>query len=1161
MRRVAFSTISQTVESNGNLNSTKTDLLSKKKTVKKDDEERALRFEINLNLSDASNDNCPEFSYAELVKEAESNNADLPTDLDSIYDRAEDDKLKEIAKSFERKYASTNKKKKYKKSYEDYIDKGLGYDETDSFIDNQEAYDELIPSTITTKYGGFYINFGKLEFRACSDEEDDAIADDDEEDDDSRDFRTSTSKKRKNKSNDLNQSKKRKKKIIESDDDEDDNQNDNSRDLDSDEEELDNEDSESISSSSNSQQQSPLIKKKKNHNKNNPNQIIDNIIDSVVKKVNKNGNSTTQNSSIKLNSQTNDLKDEDAFRISDQLPANIKDKLTQLKNLKLNTPDNKKARNYSDDIYKLVFDADNLAQGCSSSVRIQVQSWFTNYLAISKDTLIKRLKKMKITSEEMKLKQNVSTLRMEVSYLIEECEEAYEAKLAKWEEDKKNGLHVDEPPEDLDKEFKFNDKVRDLLRKILNSKRLLVDLAGIKGKQEEDNITNYFNNEIKNIWPPNWISNSTLLKVAGFISKYNNQASDKSSVSVIKKSPTRPTNSNTSSNTQQQSNVPKLTQINSHNNNGSSTKTKHHHNQPKDLSIDKSSSKHDKSSNHNSQQMPHLQQVKTESLLSKKQQNEQHQKLLNNNQLDNNFSQQPQQKQQYSLNSMNKNHGNFIQQSNIEQMQQKISQQLKEHNSLAKNLKQIQQQQQQFASQQQSKNQQKNASTSLDKSQNLTNYALVNNLSSQNSSKKQQSSSPFNDLQRQLHSSTPTTSHHNLTSLNNSTNSNKYIDQKPFQMPSNSKMSSSNPSKQSINKSLEVDYKFDKAIKKSLIDEQIKQNLNLPLTNQFHRSSSMPNNNLVQQQQQQQQQNTQSNSSHSKQQQQQLTFNQQQQQQSKSPMNPKPAHSNNNSSHSLPSGSHNSNNNLYPNQLQAQQHMIHQLAMQQYISEALKIYQQGGLSGQEKKAPNNNLNTSSNSLNNFNYGKNFNTGNNNQQQTQISNSQSYISSSSSNSLVSNKINNQMNSQISNQINVPVSNSLAFKSQSNQKTVKNDFDINSIINDKPTTASQFYSPASSASNPIASGNRYSSPNQLNSTNPSSSITTSASLTPQPNYQKAELASLNSDKNYDPNSIYSDYMNSLNSQAAHQQQLYQRNIQQRQDGNLKFERNKFHMNCPI
>lgn len=58
----------------------------------------------------------------------------------------------------ERKYAG------YGRSGNNHYDKGAGYDDSDSFIDNSEAYDELVPENYQTARGGFYINSGLMDY-------------------------------------------------------------------------------------------------------------------------------------------------------------------------------------------------------------------------------------------------------------------------------------------------------------------------------------------------------------------------------------------------------------------------------------------------------------------------------------------------------------------------------------------------------------------------------------------------------------------------------------------------------------------------------------------------------------------------------------------------------------------------------------------------------------------------------------------------------------------------------------------------------------------------------------------------------------------------------------------------------------------------------------
>ncbi|XP_054599666.1 ubinuclein-1 isoform X2 [Nothobranchius furzeri] len=99
----------------------------------------------------------PEFNYRQLV-ENERRSEQEERDVSAIAGRLKD--------KYGRKHKTTDR-------IQDLIDIGYGYDDDDSFIDNSEAYDEFVPSSITTEFGGFYVNSGKLQFRQASETETD----------------------------------------------------------------------------------------------------------------------------------------------------------------------------------------------------------------------------------------------------------------------------------------------------------------------------------------------------------------------------------------------------------------------------------------------------------------------------------------------------------------------------------------------------------------------------------------------------------------------------------------------------------------------------------------------------------------------------------------------------------------------------------------------------------------------------------------------------------------------------------------------------------------------------------------------------------------------------------------------------------------------------
>ncbi|KAM4873860.1 ubinuclein-2 isoform 2-T2 [Thomomys bottae] len=125
---------------------------------------------LELELKDPTDESCVEFSYPELLLCGEQRKKFVQTEDPFNEEQQERKEVEMLAKKFEMKYGGKPRKHR-KDRLQDLIDIGFGYDETDPFIDNSEAYDELVPASLTTKYGGFYINTGTLQFRQASDTE------------------------------------------------------------------------------------------------------------------------------------------------------------------------------------------------------------------------------------------------------------------------------------------------------------------------------------------------------------------------------------------------------------------------------------------------------------------------------------------------------------------------------------------------------------------------------------------------------------------------------------------------------------------------------------------------------------------------------------------------------------------------------------------------------------------------------------------------------------------------------------------------------------------------------------------------------------------------------------------------------------------------------
>ncbi|XP_001964637.3 yemanuclein [Drosophila ananassae] len=131
----------------------------------------AKSIRIKLELFETDSDKYPEFNYSKLLY-LEKKKAKKLKQVTSVPNGApsdpfadNDDDVARIVKELEAKYGNAYATGRGKSKKDDYRDIGMGYDESDSFIDNTEAYDEIIPEEAETLKGGFYINCGALEFK------------------------------------------------------------------------------------------------------------------------------------------------------------------------------------------------------------------------------------------------------------------------------------------------------------------------------------------------------------------------------------------------------------------------------------------------------------------------------------------------------------------------------------------------------------------------------------------------------------------------------------------------------------------------------------------------------------------------------------------------------------------------------------------------------------------------------------------------------------------------------------------------------------------------------------------------------------------------------------------------------------------------------------
>ncbi|XP_054709239.1 LOW QUALITY PROTEIN: ubinuclein-1-like [Uloborus diversus] len=511
-------------------------------------------FRFDLKLTDTKNNTVnAEFSYAELVKEARTSDSKLKHhgNDDPFLDDESHERLQEMARKLEEKYNPKPGRKRKKKfvEHEDYVDKGIGYDETDPFIDNEEAYDELVPSTLTTQFGGFYINKGDLEFRNL--------------DESTNDVKTRKKRMKQGPDKDLRRKRKigfeenhkrrgrrplsesmsalpkTKKKSQPTVADMLQQHKANLQRLQQEglqqlqlnpiavEREIEQEEAEE-----NLEQQQPQQQPQQQQQQIVPGQAstISEAIESVIKAAAEDASNgsigpITGSSDGEEAKLTVDMHE--APKLPENLPPDLDEVVAKLKEAAYKSEEGK-CKFFSDEVNRMLLSVELKAQALTSAQRSTIYSHLASHLPCTKETLQKRAKKLRLDQEDGKLKEPMQRLKDGISAVMPAMLEKYSAALnacdAKEEERKvnpsTNGSDAEESQDGSErkasrlpkKHFEWNETIRKYLCDVVRIKLKCYEVSKTRIQSAEEYLKHFLEAEVKNLWPPGWMQSRILFR-------------------------------------------------------------------------------------------------------------------------------------------------------------------------------------------------------------------------------------------------------------------------------------------------------------------------------------------------------------------------------------------------------------------------------------------------------------------------------------------------------------------------------------------------------------------------------------------------------------------------------------------------------------------------
>ncbi|XP_069726190.1 ubinuclein-1 isoform X2 [Phaenicophaeus curvirostris] len=537
-----------------------------------DAEPAATAVRITLTLFEPDHKRCPEFFYPDLLKSCRGKikggtSGDKKKDLTDPFndDEKERHKVEALARKFEEKYGG---KRRRKDRVQDLVDMGYGYDESDSFIDNSEAYDELVPASLTTKYGGFYINSGTLQFRQASESEDDYVKEKKKKCPKKRKLKDGGEKLKKKKKDDsydkekkskkskfpkagftaLNASKEKKKKkysgalsvkeMLKKFQKEKDAQ----KKKDEEQKVATPSPAEPSAPREAEAMPDPLLSLFGHASDNDLLQAataVDSLTDLDLERLLSESPEGSPFPDGEDGSDPIGMGLEQDVRpppsLPEGLPAPLEKRIKELTQAARAAEGEGKQRFFTQDINNIILDIELQTRELNSQIRSGVYAHLAAFFPCSKDTLVKRARKLYLCEQGGRWKEPLQKLKEAIGRVMpeqmakyqEECQAHTQAKFAKMLEEEKDKEQRDRVCSDDDedeekggkrvmgprKKFQWNDEIRELLCHLVKIKLDGYDLDKNKAQSFEDYVKTFLDGEVKPLWPKGWMQARTKKKV------------------------------------------------------------------------------------------------------------------------------------------------------------------------------------------------------------------------------------------------------------------------------------------------------------------------------------------------------------------------------------------------------------------------------------------------------------------------------------------------------------------------------------------------------------------------------------------------------------------------------------------------------------------------